>query len=226
MSPDHLVSETDAERVRPFSFNRGVGSRTGTLPSPGPALAAIHLEQEVERRSRELTEQIRDEAWQAGFGDGAAAAKAEMESVIDALRHAVDNAGRSTDDVLDDLARSALEVGMAIAEAVVGKVTVEDPEALLDPIRRAIHELEGDDDIVVHLHPSDHTIIRRIADDSATDGTDGSTLINSVRIVDDATVPRGRCRVESATRIAIDGLAKRLDDIRRAVAEAEQGGTP
>ena len=215
MSPDHVVTGPAAERVRPFSFDR-----PGTVPTPGPALAAIHIEQEVERRTRELTEEIREEARRSGFDEGADSARGEMESVIDALRQAVDQATRSTDDVLDDLARSALLAGMAIAEAVVGKVVVEDSEALVDPIRRAIHELDGDDELVLHLHPADHKVIRHVMEgDGEVRSTDLAALISSVRVAEDPSIPRGSCRVESATRIAIDGLEKRLDDIRRAVQE-------
>ncbi len=218
MSPDQVVSGSDAERVRPFSFDRHE-----TPPAPGPALAAIHIEQEVERRTRELTDEIREEARRSGFEEGAASARVEIDSVIDALRQAVDQAARSADDVIDDLARSALVAGMAIAEAVVGKVLVEDPEAMLDPIRRAIHELDGDDELVLHLHPADHNAIRRAVggSDIGGDGTavssDLPVRLNSVRIVDDPSIHRGSCRVESATRIVIDGIEQRLDDIRRAV---------
>lgn len=215
MSPDHIVSGPAAERVRPYSFERPEAP-----PAPGPALAAIHLEQEVERRTRELTEKIRDEARRSGFDEGAALARAEMQSVLDALRQAVDQTTRSTSDALDDLARSAVVAGMAIAEAVVGKVVVEDPEAMVDPIRRAIHEVDGDDEIVLRLHPADHAALRQ-ALNPATDGeaatTDLPSLLGPVRTLDDPSIPRGSCRVESATRIVIDGIDKRLDDIRRAV---------
>lgn len=215
MSANHLVSGPAAERVRPFSF-----SRPETPPAPGPALAAIHIEQEVERRTRELTDRIRNDAQQAGFEQGAAAARVEMESVIDALRQAVDQTGRSTGDALDGLARSALVAGVAIAEAIIGKVVVDDPAALFDPVRRAIRELDGDEDLVLRLHPADHSALRQALDcrgdrDLAT--TDLSSLLKSVRILDDPSIPRRSCRVESATRIAIDGIEKRLDDIRRAV---------
>lgn len=216
MSPDHVLSGPAAERVQPYSFDRPEAP-----PSPGPALAAIHIEQEVERRTRELTEQIRDEARRAGFDEGAASARGEMQSVIDALRQAVDQATQSTDDVLDDLARSALQAGMAIAEAVVGKALVEDPEAMVDPVRCAIHELDGDDELVLYLNPADRKAIGHItdSDDHDVKPADLSLLLNSVRVADDPSIPRGSCRVESATRIAIDGLEERLDDIRRAVQE-------
>ncbi len=218
MSPNRLVSGPAAARIRPFSFDR-----PEPPPAPGPALAAIHIEQEVERRTREVTDRVRDEARQAGFEEGSAAARAELSSVIDALRQAVDQAARSTEEALDDLARSALVAGVAIADAVVGKVVVEDPGALFDPVRRAVHALDGDEHVVLHLHPADHVALRQlISRDQNSDLTtaDLSALITSIRIVDDPSIVRGTCRVESATRIAVDGLPNRLDDIRRAVEEA------
>lgn len=224
MSPEHVVSGPAAERVRPFTFERQPATTGTRTPAPGPALAAIHIEQEVERRTRELTEEIREEARRAGFEEGTATARAEMESVIDALRQAVDQAQRSSDDALDDLASSALLAGMAIAEAVVGKVVIEDPDVMLDPIRRAIHEVDGDDELVLHLHPADHRAIRQAVGGEAERPGDGASselpaLVDSVRIVDDPSIPRGSCRVESTTRIVIDGIEQRLDDIRRAVRE-------
>ena len=196
------------------------------MPAPGPALAAIHLEQEVERRTRAQTEQIRSEARQAGFEEGASTARAEMKSVIEALRAAVDQTGRSTDDLLDELARSAVLAGVAIAEAVVGKVVVDDPEAMIDPVRRAIREVDGDDDLVLRLNPTDHTTLQLVLGGNH-DNTAGDlpALIKSVRVIDDPSVPRGTCRAESAARIAIDGLEKRLDDIRRAVETLEGGAS-
>ena len=218
MSPSHLVSGSAAERVRPYSF-----SRPETLKPAGPALAAIHLEAEVERRTREVTDAIREQARQAGFNEGANTARAEMESVIDVLRQAVDQAARSTDDTLDDLARSALVAGVAIAEAIVGKVVIDDPATLFDPIRQAIHSLDGDENVVLHLHPADHTTLRKAlnrSDDPDVAATDLSALIKSIRIIEDQSIPRGTCRVESATRIAVDSLSQRLDEIRRVVEES------
>ncbi len=217
-SPNHLVSGTAAERVRPFSFDRP----DHRPPPPAPAATALHIEHEVERRSRELVEQIREEARQAGYAEGATTARLETESVLDALRQAVEAANRSTEQALDDLARCAVTVGVAIAEAVVGRAVVEDPAAMFDPIRRAVRELEGDDDIVLRLHPTDHRVLRGVmAEQSGAGGRPSSAevaaLLSSVRVVDDSTITPGSCRVESAVRIAIDGVEKRLDDIRRAV---------
>lgn len=213
MSPNRLVSGPAAERVRPYSFDR-----PEPPPPPGPALAAIHMDQEVERRSRELAERIRDEARRAGFDEGATAARAEMESVIDALRQAVDQTTRATTEALDDLARSAVVTGVAIAEAVVGKVVVDDPAAMFDPVRRAIRELDGDDELVLHLHPADHRALgQALNGNNGLSASELSALISSVRIIDDPTIARGSCRVESATRVAVDGIEKRLDDIRQAV---------
>lgn len=217
MSASRIVSGTAVDRVRPFTFEQPTHSR-----SPVPAATALHLEQEIERRSTELADQVREEARRNGFEQGATAARAEVDPLLEALSEATRLVGRSTEDTLDDLARSALVAGVAIAEAIVGKRLIDDPTVMVDPVRRAIQELDGDDQVEVHLNPIDAAILRQAIEDATPpdDKPSGSSAIATIskfRIRDDDSIQRGNCRVQSATRIAVDGIHKRLDDIRQAV---------
>ncbi len=218
MSPRRVLTGTEASRVKPMTFGRG--------PTPAPAAAAqarsddssrstgstqvaIHMEEEIERRSREQIDRLRAEAQQAGFDHGVEAARAHLGPALAALTEASRTVAGSTEAALDDVATAAVRIGLAIAETVIGQELHTNPTAFVDPVRRAVHALDGDDDVVVHLHPDDAAALRELHDRD----------IDGYRIAEDHTLGRGECRVESAIRLALDGIDRRLDEIRTTIGE-------
>lgn len=226
MSPRRVLSDTEASRVKPMTFGRAAtpaparadatGSTaaarsTDSSQSTGSTQVAIHMEEEIERRTRELTERLRVEAQRAGFNHGVEAARAEIGPLLAALTEASRAVAGSTEAALDDLAKAAAQIGLAIAETVIGQELDTNPTAFIDSVRRTVHALEGDDDVVVHLHPADAAVLRELHEG------DGDAF----RIAEDHGLDRGACRVESAIRIAVDGVGRRLDHIRQAIGEIE-----
>lgn len=193
-----------------MTFGRGTGPAPAQTQPPSTQVA-VHMEEEIERRSRELTERWQAEAQQAGFDHGIEAARAEIGPVLGALAEASQSVAGSTEAALDDLAVAAVQIGLAIAETVIGHELDTDPAAFVDSVRRAVHALEGDDDVVLHLHPADAAIMRELHDRE----------LDGYRIAEDHGLKRGECRAESAVRIALDGIGRRLDHIRTTIEEIQ-----
>lgn len=227
MSRKRVLDNSDASRVRPMTFGRATGGvvttpafsggSRGAAPAHGQGGApardastqvAIHMDQEIERRARALAGQMEQEARTAGFDHGVERAKAEIGPLLSALSNAIGGLDQTSKSVLDDLAATAVQLGMAIAETVVGRAVENDPSVILDPVRKAIHALDGDDDVVAYLHPEDSALVREMHDFS----------LDRFRLAEDPSLARGECRVESAARIALDGINHRMSQLQDTLA--------
>lgn len=137
-----------------------------------------------------MFEQARAEGLEAGRAEGLAAARAEAARLA-ALVGAMDEALNHIDDAV---AEQIVTLAIALARRMVGQTLGNKPEVVVDTVKEALQQLPQND-IQIHLHPDDATLVREHA---------GSTLEQGRhRIVEDPAMARGGCRAE-ATGSEID----------------------
>ena len=199
-----VLSGDDAQRAVPAWSTPTPAVRDAVKLTP--ALQAV-VDAEVERQLGRLGDDARRRAQTEGHAEGMDAAHDELGRLLVLL----DEAGRrSSDDAaeaLTELAASATDLALEISAAILERERTEDPSVVLVPVRSALLELAGDARLRLHLHPDDLARLR-----------DAGELPPTVDCRPDPALPPGDCRVESASRVAHDGLTHRLDRIREAIA--------
>jgi len=134
----------------------------------------------------------------AGHAEGHAAGLAAGEAVVreEAARLAAlnDTLAQSLRALEADMGQALLALALAVAQKIVGDTLARTPEAVLDCVRdciNAVLRIEGDAaPVCLWLHPDDLAIVNAHL---------GETLReHDWRVIADAALARGGCRVETA----------------------------
>jgi flagellar assembly protein FliH len=146
--------------------------------SPLPTIAELEA---IERQARE-------EGFNAGLAEGRATARRELLSQTGRLEALYAAAARPLAELDDEVARELAWLATVVAERVLGAEISLAPEKIIDVVRQAVHILPASErHIRVVLHPDDAALVR-----DHRSGSEESWLI-----VEDRTLDRGDCRLES-----------------------------
>ncbi|MEO7031935.1 MAG: flagellar assembly protein FliH [Herbaspirillum sp.] len=159
--------------------------------TPTAEVARITIEQQAEIRDAARTKGHAEgyaEGRAEGLAQGRADAALEQQrllSIAEAFGHEVARA----DEVI---AHEMLDLALDLCKAMLKTALVVKPERVLPIVSEAIHYLPAlQQPALLILHPDDASLVReRLADDLEKAGW---------RLVEDAQIERGGCRVETAS---------------------------
>jgi flagellar assembly protein FliH len=155
----------------------------------GPARTELLTVEQLER----LQEQAHAEGYAAGYAIGAEQARGELAR-LQALMSGLDSELRRFDQgIADNLVDLALEM----ARQLVRNSLTQHPEQVVDVVREAMQTLPPfGEHAHLLLHPLDAALVR---------GHIGEQLTHSKwKLVEDHTIERGGCRVQTAS-MQVDG---------------------
>lgn len=157
---------------------------TDVESSPAPEQTPIKLPtaQDIEA----MFEQARAEGIEAGHAEGLAAARAEaarLASLVSAMEDALGN----MDDVV---AEELVTLAIAVARQMVGQALIDSPAIIVDTVKKVLQQMSHNE-IHIHLHPEDATLVREHMASSLEQGRH--------RISEDSTIVRGGCRAEASS---------------------------
>lgn len=130
----------------------------------------------------------RAEAYTTGLQQG----QQEIKEVVEQLRQVALSFGADLEQCKENMAPALLNLGLDIAKAMLKTALRVQPELLLPTVNAAIHALTSLQlPALLFLHPDDAVLVREhIGDNLRQDGW---------RIVEDADLDRGGCRIETGT---------------------------
>jgi len=173
------------------------------VPEPLPVPPAMPGDPEETLASSR--EEARRAGWEQGLSEGRQAARGELRLQAERFQHLIEQLAtplaQSDQTVQDEL----VQLAVAIARQVVLRELSTQPEQIRDVVTQAIAALPaGNRQVRVQLHPEDaHLLVEHL------DAHDGG----SWKIIEDASLTRGGCVVDTgATRIDAR-LETRLQDI-------------
>lgn len=123
----------------------------GTAPSDAAdVLAAAHAEADA----------IRALAHAEGLAAGREAALAELQPAAAALEEAARRLHEESVATAERLEHEAVELGLLLAEKIVGAAVAADPELVVEAVRGALRGLVDRERVTVLVHPDDLELVR------------------------------------------------------------------
>ncbi len=159
----------------------------------------------------EQIEAIQQEAYKEGFEqghrDGLKAGEAEIQTSVQRLAQIGRQLAQPLEELDKELAQELAELAIAIARQVLRREIETRPEEVVAVVREAIKLLPSSATrLRLFLHPEDANLVRQ----RLADGIDDE---RPWKIVEDAVLSRGGCRIES-DRSRIDAtVEKRIDAV-------------
>ncbi|MBP1208041.1 flagellar assembly protein FliH [Duganella sp. 1411] len=155
----------------------------------------------------EELEQIREEARQSGYDEGHAAGHADAlaagevatKEQLQHMRTLADSFGDALRDADQLIANEVLDLALQLAKGMLKNALQVKPELILPIVRGAIDYLPAlQQPAQLQLHPDDAAIVRAAIGEELDKG--------GWRVIEDANVGRGGCKVDTASN-QIDATA-------------------
>lgn len=195
---------------------------------PAPDLPEIDVQQQVDTdallaQAREQIAAAREQARREGLAEGLAqgyqagieqgrAQAIEENTMLQELRHAF---SAEIDQAKDLVARDLLDLALDLAKAMLKTALAIRPDHILPVVTEAIGYLPTvQQPAILFLHPEDAVLVRDRMGEELPDGV--------WRIVDDAALDRGGCRLETGTNQVDATTSARWQRIAAALGKENQ----
>lgn len=133
----------------------------------------------------------------------------QLQDLLSQVSEAVFELQQQHRSTLNEMQQVAVELSVSAASWLTGVAIDAGQFAVDDLIRMALHRLEADLPVRVHLNPADHELLKKLLSEGDT-----SDQLEHMNCVNDPGLPRGGCRVESGRRILVSDMESRLEEIR------------
>lgn len=155
-------------------------------------------------------EEIQRAAWEEGHARGLEEGRRNAADVLRQKLASLDNIFSTLHAPLekldDEVMREITQLATTVAMQIVQRELQTNPGVIADCVRRAVERVAaGEDRLRVYLHPADASLLREMMtlDD----------IERSWRVIEDASMTRGGCRVETAASSVNATLEARLSNL-------------
>lgn len=171
---------------------------------PRPARhPGIQSARELERLQQMAWDEAHAAGHKAGLDKGLAEGRAEVQRQVKALRGVLDRLAAPLDARADALDQELTELALAIAREVIGREVATAPEFILELVPEAVAALPANDQSTrVRLNPKDAALLNEHLPDGHGDSI--------WKLVEDASISRGGCRIETSKSSVDATLEARL----------------
>ncbi|UFS72328.1 flagellar assembly protein FliH [Geomonas sp. RF6] len=153
-------------------------------------------------------------AYEEGVREGRRGAENEFSTVTEGLAKALIAIGKLRQELLHDAEEDLLKLAVAIARSIVVKEISLHPEILGGMVQGAVEVVSGCDEVVVRLHPEDHSVVAHTPEFAQL-----STEKRRITLKGDPAVERGGCLVETVRGNVDARLESQLEEMYRRLAE-------
>jgi flagellar assembly protein FliH len=150
------------------------------------------------------------EARAAGEREGWAKAEADIQTALARLADALGQVEETARAMARPYASELVELALIVARELVAADVERDPLRLVQLVERCLDDVVGESSITVRLHPADRANLLAARPELAK---------GDLRLLEDATLARGGCVIESARRLVDARVEERLDRLRDGLRE-------
>lgn len=190
--PKEQLSAYQRWEMASFEDKRTIPTVVVEAPPPPPLLPPLPTAEEI----ASILENARREGYAIGLEEGRKTGLAETENTLKEallpLQKIAENFNEALITADEAIAQDVLNLALDVAKAMLKNALLVQPELILPIVKEAIHYLPSlKQPAILTVHPADASIVNeQIGEDLAKSGW---------RIVGDAQIERGGCRVETAS---------------------------
>ena len=209
MSDTPKEMQTAYQRWEMNSFGDDRPSVVAARPTPPPVIQGPS-EQEL----AEIREQARlggyDEGHGAGYADGMALGRAEAANELEHVQAIALEFGAALAAADETIAADVLDLALHLAKSMLRSALAVKPELVIPVVREAIEYLPVlQQPAVLMLNPADVALVREAIGEELDKG--------GWRVVQDASIARGGCKVDTATNQIDAQVATRWERLTHAL---------
>ncbi|NLM46510.1 MAG: hypothetical protein GX200_06900 [Firmicutes bacterium] len=172
----------------------------------------------------EEVQKLRAEAEKAGFAagreEGLAAAEAERKKLVEEAERLLAEAREIRREMLGRVEGQVVRLAVRIAEKLLQTELQQHPEAVAAMVHSALLSLAESGEILIRLHPDDAVVCRAQLAGWQEKLQDKAVCF----ILEDAAMPRGTCRLETADSIIECNPQEQLEKLQQLLQDVKHDG--
>jgi flagellar assembly protein FliH len=165
------------------------------VPAPAPVIAlptADEIEAIYEQARREGYEEGRAQGHAEGYADGSSSGRTESEAELAHIKSVAAAFGQAVAQADETIAADVLDLALHLARSMLRTAFDVKPELVIPVVREAIEYLPVlQQPALLALHPADAPLVRAALAEELDQG--------GWRVIEDAQVGRGGCKVDTAS---------------------------
>ncbi|MEI6306236.1 MAG: FliH/SctL family protein, partial [Deltaproteobacteria bacterium] len=158
----------------------------------------------------ELDQRLRD-AFKNGLEEGKELAERGLQHVFASLRSAAESLHGLREKVLKESEDELIKLVVSVAGKVIRREVTHDNRILSDIVKAATAGLSARDEIVIHLHPDDYSMVSTNHEDFFRK----ELLTDKLRLKADPEVSPGSCKVDTEMGTIDASFDSQLNEILR-----------
>lgn len=178
--------------------------------------ACLKLVSAAQARASEIRDQAREAGHGEGYDAGKAEGKEELGPVIVTFRELVEGVRAARATVIAEAEPELVRLSMAIAERIVHTEVANNRNVIVENVRSALTRLVNREVVTLRLNPTDLEAIRQYRDAIVA-----ASDVEHLRIVEDQRVDRGGVVVETEAGTIDAKIATQLREAKRALLTEE-----
>ncbi|HPE88054.1 MAG TPA: flagellar assembly protein FliH [Spirochaetia bacterium] len=151
------------------------------------------FEAQAKARVDEVTKEARKEGFDQGREEGFKEGKLEVERLVDRLHVILDRAMDKRAEILEQTEAQVVELVLLIARKVVKTISENQKNVVLSNISQALRKLKTRSDVIVRVNLAD----LQLTTEHAKDFIEAAENAKKLSIVEDSSVDRGGCVIET-----------------------------
>ena len=197
---DAIVKKAEASAFEEVKRKTDQAQKLKTQAEDEAAAAVAAAEQrikELETEAKERIDEVHKEAFRKGFDEGREngykEGKAEVDRLVDRLHAVIERALDKRGEILEKTEAEIVELVLLVAKKVVKVISENQKNVVVQNIVQALRKLRTRSEVTIRVNLAD----LQLASEHAKDFVAMAENAKHIQIVEDTTVDRGGCIIET-----------------------------
>ncbi len=169
----------------------------------------------AEEEKRLILENFEKRGYHEGFEKGFELGKSEREKISELLKRMLQEVSLKRDEIVNHFQSHLIDIALLITRKVVKSLTDSQKSIVVKNLVFALKQLKGVIKVTVHLNHEDLSVVKQFKQNVL----DTFKSLQKIEIVEDPTVERGGCVVESDYSVIDAKISTQLGKIEEAIRE-------
>jgi flagellar assembly protein FliH len=175
--------------------------------------------EEQKEEARKQVDQIKDDAYKEGFEagreEGFTSGKEEVERLIEQLHHIIDKTLEKRNEIIEESETQLINLVLVIAKKVVKVISENQKNVVVNNVIQALRKLKSRGEVLVKVNLDDVDM----TSEHVKDFMRMVENVQSVTVVEDSTVDKGGCIIETDFGEIDARISSQLHEIEEKIIE-------
>ncbi len=176
---------------------------------------AASLVTDAEKQVDLITEQAQKEGYDRGHADGYESGRAEVERLIEQLHSIINHAIDKRNEIIEESETHLINLVLLITKKVVKVISENQKNVVINNVIQALRKLKSRGDVVIRVNLEDV----KLSSEHVKDFMRMVENVKSVTIVEDSSVDRGGCVIETDFGQIDARISSQLHEIEEKIIE-------